>query len=173
MSTTVIAIAVVAANGVIGDGRDQPFKFREDWQRFKRLTMGHPLVVGRTTHDAMGLLPGRTSIVVSHHPELVRWPLEQPEGSRGLAVGSVEGALALASTLDETVFVIGGGSVYRAAWPWIGALDITAVHRSAEGGVLFPAIDPQQWRETFREPGMRFDFVGYARREPARPLPGG
>ncbi len=172
MNTRVIAIAVVASNGVIGDGKDQPFKFREDWARFKKLTTGHPLVLGRTTHDAMGLLPGRTSIVVSRHPEAVNWPQDAPEGSAGIAVGSIEEALARAAELDEVVFVIGGGSIYRASWPWISELDITEVHSTAQGSVRFPEIDPQEWQESFREPGAAFDFVGYTRREPARPIPG-
>lgn len=172
MSTRVIAIAVVSSNGVIGDGKDQPFKFREDWARFKRLTTGHPLVLGRATHDAMGLLAGRTSIVVSRHPEAVSWPGEVPAGSVGIAVGSVEEALARAAELDDIVFVIGGGSIYRAAWPWIGELDLTEVHATASGSVRFPEVDPGLWQESSREPGEKFDFVSYLRREPARPIPG-
>lgn len=64
-----IAIAVVASNGVIGDGNDQPFKFAEDWARFKKITMGHSMIMGRKTHDAMGLLPGEP---VSSSPTIPR-----------------------------------------------------------------------------------------------------
>ncbi|MFT8396320.1 dihydrofolate reductase [Propionibacterium sp.] len=172
MAAQLIAIAVVAANGVIGDGRDQPFKFTEDWARFKRTTMGHPMVMGRTTHDAMGLLPGRTSIVVSHDPHTVKWPDAMPEGSRGIAVSSVESALARALELDDLVFVIGGGQIYKACWPWLTGLDITEVHSEAAGEVMFPVIGDDEWREASREPKGEFDFVSYHRIGQARPLPG-
>ncbi|WP_285127322.1 dihydrofolate reductase [Propionibacterium freudenreichii] len=115
----VVAIAVVATNGVIGDGHDQPFKFPEDWARFKRVTLGHPLIMGRRTHDAMGLLTGRTNIVVSRTPQAVTWPDQAPEGSHGIAVSSIEEALAVASGLDQRIYVIGGGQIYKAAWDWL------------------------------------------------------
>ena len=158
--TRYVAIAIVAANGVIGDGRSQPFSFAEDWRRYKAVTMGHPMIMGRTTHEAIGrFLPGRTTIVVTRHPERV--PI--PEGADAVAVGSLEEARALAASLDETVFVAGGGSVYAAAWPWLTDLDLTEVHADAEGSIRFPAIDPREWREVRREPRGPFDFVGYER----------
>lgn len=164
----VVAIAVVAANGVIGDGNDQPFKFREDWARFKRVTMGHPLVMGRRTHDAMGMLPGRTNVVVSRSPQDVVWPDDAPADSRGVAVSDLGQALGLAGGMDEQIFVIGGGQIYRAAWDWLTDLDITEVHQDAAGSVSFPEITSEQWRETSREPHELFDFVHYARVGAAR-----
>lgn len=161
----IIAIAIVAANRVIGDGQHQPFEYAEDWARYKRVTLGHPMVMGRTTHESIGRwLPGRTTIVVSRHPELIEMP--SAEGTaRGYAVASIEAALALARSLDDQeIYVAGGGQVYEAAWSELTDLDITSVHKDAEGSVLFPPIDPREWEEVRREPHGEFDFVGYRRR---------
>lgn len=159
----VIAIAIVGANGVIGDGERQPFEIAEDWARFKRVTSGHVLVMGRRTHEAIGRwLPGRTTIVVTTRPESV----ELPTGERaaGYAVDSVEAALELAGRLDDQVFVAGGGTVYRQAWPHVAELDLTEVHAEAEGTVRFPSVEPAEWAEVSREPHDGFDFVHYRRR---------
>ncbi len=161
----IIAIAIVAANGVIGDGEKQPFEFAEDWARYKAVTQGHPMIMGRGTHDAIGRwLPGRTTIVVTRRPELVTLPTDGR--ATGYAASSVEEALALARTLDDTIYVAGGGQVYREAWPVLTDLDLTEVHADAEGSVTFPDVDPAQWREVRREPREEFDFVGYERVAP-------
>lgn len=160
----IVAIAVVAANGVIGDGFDQPFKFREDWARFKHTTMGHPLVAGRKTYDAMGLLPGRALIVVTRDPASVRAPDCVPEGAELLVAQSIDEALSLAQDRDDVCYVVGGGQIYRQAWDRLTKLDLTEVHRDAVGAVTFPDVDPDVWRETSREPRGDFDFVTYTRR---------
>lgn len=154
----VIAIAVVGTNGVIGDGKDQPFKFREDWARFKQVTMGHPIILGRHTHEAIGgYLPGRTTIVVSRDPEQIE--LSDDENAPSFAVGSVEMALEVAENLDDVCFVCGGGQVYENTWEMLTELDITEVHDSAEGSVLFPEVDDDEWRLLTREPREGFDFT--------------
>lgn len=154
----VIAIAVVGRNGVIGDGHDQPFKFREDFERFKAVTMGHPIIMGRHTLDAIGsYLPGRTTIVVSRDPEQIE--LSDRESAPSFAVGSVELALELAEALDDVCFVCGGGQVYRNMWDYLTELDITEVHTEAPGSVTFPDVDPDDWRELCREPRGEFDFT--------------
>ena len=156
----IIAIAIVAANGVLGDGAAQPFQFSEDWARYKRVTMGHPLVVGRRTHEAIGrFLPGRTTIVVTRDPASV----VVPSGADAHVVDSLDAALELARSLDDTIYVAGGGEVYRQAWPHLTELDVTEVHADADGSVVFPRIDPAEWREVRREPRGAFDFVGYRR----------
>ncbi len=163
MSARIIAIAIVAANGVLGDGERQPFEFAEDWARYKQVTSGHPMIMGRRTLDAIGRwLPGRTTIVVTSHPEGVDLP---DDGKAvGFAVTSVEGALALAAQLDDAeIYVAGGGSIYHQAWPYLTDLDLTQVHADAEGSVRFPDIDPDLWQEVRREPHGAFDFVGYRR----------
>lgn len=165
----VIAIAIVAENGVLGDGERQPFEFAEDWARYKRVSLGHPMIMGRATHDAIGRwLPGRTTIVVTRTPERVTLPAAG-SSAVGVVAGSVEEALTLASGLDDVVYVAGGGQIYRQAWPWLTELDLTEVHASATGSVVFPAVG-EEWVEVRREPRGEFDFVGYERRTQARPV---
>ncbi len=158
-----IAIALVAANGVIGDGKDQPFKFAEDWARFKQVTMGHPLIMGRKTFEALGsrLLPGRATIVITR-TENYQLPEPKTEGTSGYVVGSLEAAIELANQLDETVFIAGGGEIYAQAMPLVDRLDLTEVHQETEGQVKFPEID-DSWVEVSRTPMGQFDFVTYER----------
>lgn len=159
----IIGIAIVGANGVIGDGDSQPFQIAEDWARFKRVTLGHPMIMGRRTHEAIGRwLPGRTTIVVTSNPDQIELPTDGR--ATGYAVGSLDEALELARTLDDEVYVAGGGSIYVQAWPELTELDLTEVDAAAEGTVFFPQIDPSEWEETAREPREGFDFVHYVRR---------
>ncbi len=199
---TITAIAIVSANGVIGDGERQPFEIAEDWARFKQVTSGHPLIMGRRTHEAIGRwLPGRTTIVVTSHPEEIAVPepdeavpepdeavpepdgaVPEPDGAvpepdegrqaqpslslsrrRGYAVRSLAEALDLARTLDDEIFIGGGGTIYRQSWPVLTDLDVTEVHAQAEGAVRFPEIDPAEWTEVSRESREGFDFVHYRR----------
>ena len=158
-----IAIAIVDANGVIGDGERQPFEIAEDWARFKRVTSGHVLVMGRRTHDAIGRwLPGRTTIVVTSRPDSVTLPADGR--AEGRTAPSVDAAIELAQSLDSYVFIAGGGSVYEQAWPRLTDLDLTEVHAVGQGAGRFPESDPAEWVETSREPHDGFDFVRYRRR---------
>lgn len=165
----VIAIAVVADNGVIGDGEDQPFKIKADWARFKRTTMGHVMIMGRPTFEAMGLLEGRTSVIVSRDPVSVEMPEPGEEQTRAFVVGSPLAALDLAEALGEDrCFVCGGGQIYAATWEHCDELDLTEVHASADGDVRLPPVGPE-WVEVAREERaegeLRFDFVRYRRVE--------
>ncbi len=158
-----IAIAIVAANGVIGDGDHQPFEIPEDWARFKRVTSGHVLIMGRRTHEAIARwLPGRTTIVVTSRPDAIELPRDGKADGR--AAGSLDEAIDLAGTIDDTVFVAGGGTLYQQAWPLLTDLDLTEVHADAEGSVYLPAVEPSAWQEVSREPHEGFDFVHYRRR---------
>lgn len=158
----IIAIAIVAANSVLGDGERQPFEFAEDWARYKRVTSGHPMIMGRRTHDAIGRwLPGRTTIVVTSNPDAVELPTSGT--ATGIAVLSLDEALELASGLDDEIYIAGGGSIYAQAWEHLTDLDLTMVHAEAVGEVRFPEIDPTEWVEVRREPHEEFDFVGYRR----------
>lgn len=158
------AIAIVARNGVIGDGKDQPFTFREDWRRFKARTLGHPLIMGRRTYESIGCLPGRLSIVLTRSPHKLNFCHGEQGEPCGYAVDSLEAALAKAGEAAENVFVIGGGEIYRLAWDLLDELDLTEVHADAEGSVSFPVVDPGEWLEFEREPRGEFDFVRYRRR---------
>jgi dihydrofolate reductase len=153
----VVGIAAVARNGVIGDGHDIPWRIPEDWQRFKRLTTGQVLIMGRKTYDSIGRpLPGRTTVVITRDK---RW---HRDGVR--AVRILDEAFALARDLGpETIFVAGGGEVYRAAWARLDGLEITEVDREPVGGVTFPQIEAGEWAETAREDHDGFSFVSYRR----------
>jgi dihydrofolate reductase len=159
----IIGIAAVAANGVIGAGNDIPWRIPADWRRFKALTMGHVLIMGRKTYDSIGrALPGRTTFVITRD-----W-MWRGEGVR--AVPSVDEALDQALLLHpQTVFVAGGGEIYRAAWDRLTGLEITEVDQYPDGDVRFPEIHPDQWVETAREPHDGYTFVSYRRQLPKSP----
>lgn len=159
----IIGIAIVGSNGVIGDGHSQPFQIAEDWARFKRVTLGHPMIMGRRTHAAIGRwLPGRTTIVVTGNPDGVELPTD--DRATGHAVSSVAEALELAASLDDEVYVAGGGSIYLQAWSELTELDLTEVAAEADGTVFFPPVEPSEWQEVAREQREGFAFVRYLRK---------
>jgi dihydrofolate reductase len=151
----IIGIAAVAANGVIGAENDIPWRIPADWQRFKALTMGSVLIMGRKTYDSIGrALQGRTTFVIT------RDRMWRGDGVR--AVASVDEAIDRAMLLDpKTIFVAGGGEIYRVAWDRLTGLEITEVDQHPDGDVMFPAIDPEEWIETAREPHEGYSFVSY------------
>ena len=153
----IIGIAAVAANGVIGAGNDIPWRIPADWQRFKALTMGHVLIMGRKTYHSIGRpLPGRTTFVIT------RDRMWRGDGVR--AVPLLDEAIDQALLLNPpTIFVAGGGEIYRAAWDRLTGLEITEVYQRPEGDVTFPEIDPDEWIETAREPRDGYSFVSYRR----------
>ena len=160
----VVAIAAVARNRVIGAGADIPWHLPGEQARFKRLTLGHALVMGRRTYDSIGRpLPGRRTVVVSRDPD---WrPVADPGGLVRLS-GDVGEALRLARELvaDRAVMVAGGAEIYRAAWGSTTVLELTEVDLEPPGDVLFPPVDPAVWTEVRREPGEGCAFVRYRRR---------
>ncbi|WP_296139904.1 dihydrofolate reductase [uncultured Tessaracoccus sp.] len=151
----IVGIAAVAENGVIGSGEDMLWHLPEDFKRFKRVTSGNTLVMGRRTHEQIGrTLPDRRVIVVTRQQD---WHDEGVEVAH-----SVEEALDLAAQTPERVCYIGGGSqIYEAAWPYLTELDITEVHQRPDGAATFPYISQREWTEVSREPGEEFDFVQY------------
>lgn len=152
--TTVALIAAVARNGVIGDGMAMPWHVPDDLRFFKRTTMGHPMLMGRRTFETMGALPGRRSIVITRQ---TGWSHDGAEVAH-----SLEEALQLTHDV-KTAFVVGGGEIYRAAMPLADRLVITHLDLDAEGSVTFPAIDPEVWTETTRDPGEGLAWVTYVR----------
>lgn len=163
----IVAIAVIDNERVLGDGTDQPLKIKADWAHFKRTTMGHCMVMGRKTFEAMGVLPGRTSIVVSHEPSEIHLPDGDDDTTSAYSTGSLEMAFAMAEALEErTCFVVGGGSVYAQALPSCDRVLLTEVDTSVPGDVRFPELG-EEWVEVSREPHAegeyRFDFVEYVR----------
>ena len=138
-------IVAVAENGVIGRHGQLPWRLSADLKRFRALTMGHHLLIGRKTWESIGaLLPGRTMIVVSRgHPEL-------PEGVH--LVGSVEEGLELARGAGEhELFVAGGAAIYEALLPHADVLHLTHVRADVEGDTFLTGLALDQWREVSRE----------------------
>ena len=156
----IIGIAAVAVNGVIGSDNDIPWRIPADWQRFKALTMGNVLIMGRKTYDSIGRpLPGRTTFVIT------RDRMWRGDGVR--AVPDLDDAFDQAMLLNpEAIFVAGGGEIYRAAWDRLTGLEITEVDQQPDGDVRFPEIDPDEWIEIEREPGDGYSFVSYRRQSP-------
>lgn len=137
---TLSIVVAVAQNGVIGHGNALPWHLPDDLRRFKALTLGKPIVMGRKTHDSIGrALPGRTNIVVSRQADL------SVPGC--LVVSSIDAALAAAGDVPEVV-LIGGAELYRAALPAVDTIHLTRVHATVPGDVFFPVLDPAQWCET-------------------------
>jgi dihydrofolate reductase len=155
----VYLVAAVAANGVIGRQGRLPWQLPEDLRHFKRLTLGHPVIMGRKTWESLGgrALPGRDNIVVSAR--------EGYEADGAAVASSLEAALALC--LGEPVaFVIGGSRLFAEALPLAAGLVLTEIQRDFPGDARFPDYDRSKWRETRREAhtaadGMHFDFVLY------------
>jgi dihydrofolate reductase len=160
--TTVVLVAAVARNGVIGVDGGMPWHIPADLKRFKRLTMGHPMVMGRKTFESMGRLPGRRSIVITRDRS---WHADGAE-----VADSLDAAIALATGTDELVMVVGGGQIYAQAMDRADRLEITHVDREAPGDTVFPAIDPQRWQVTAREDADGVAFVTYTRRRPVSDL---
>ena len=130
---------VVAAseNHVIGREGGLPWHIPEDLKRFRQITWGKPLLMGRRTFEAIGRpLPGRRNIVISRQPGL------EIDGCEVAA--TVDDALALVSDQPE-VMVIGGGEVYRALLPHADRIEMTRVHANVEGDTWFPDIVPDEW----------------------------
>lgn len=131
-------IVAMSQNRVIGRAGGLPWRLSADLQRFKSLTMGHHLVMGRKTFDSIGrALPGRTSIVITRQ---TAW--QPPAGV--LVAHDLAAALALAAT-DEELFVIGGGEIYRLALPQAERLYLTLVEAEIDGDTFFPEFAPSQW----------------------------
>lgn len=153
-------IVAVAENGVIGSGNRMPWHISEDLRRFKAITTGHPVVMGRKTFESLGRpLPNRTNVVITRNPDYVAAGAE--------VAGSLEDALAMFPGGEE-VFVIGGGEIYRQAMSIADRLYITRIGMAFDGDTYFPAIDPLRWRETWHEAhpcGEKFphpfQFVNY------------
>lgn len=154
-------IVAIAKNGVIGVDNTLPWHLPEDLKRFKALTMGHHIIMGRKTYDSLGrLLPGRTTVIVTRNTGY------QVEGA--LIAHSLQQAIALCGNDDE-VFLIGGAELYQAGLSLADKLYITEIDLEVAGDAYFPQIDDAQWQETAREvhvseKGLKFSYVTYQRK---------
>lgn len=132
-------IVAMSENGVIGRDGDLPWKLSSDLKRFKTLTMGHHLIMGRKTWDSIGRpLPGRTSVVISRTQII--------ENESVLTARSIEGAIRMCGD-DPEPFVIGGGQIYELAMPLCDTIYLTIVHATIDGDTVFN-IDWSLWNTT-------------------------
>lgn len=132
-------IVAVAQNGVIGGGNTLLWHISEDLRRFKSITMGHPVIMGRRTFESVGRpLPGRTNVVVSRREDYT------PEGVT--VVRSLEEAFALFPQ-EEEIFVTGGGQIYAQAMPLADKLYLTTVEKNYDGDTRFPDWNRDEWRQ--------------------------
>ncbi len=137
-------IAALAKNRVIGANNTLPWRLPEDLKRFKALTMGHPIIMGRKTYESIGrALPGRLNIVVTRNADFT--------AAGCTVVDSPAAAVAACIGVDEA-FVIGGAELYRA---WMDSADrmyLTEIDQNFAGDAWFPEFDRARWKETAREP---------------------
>lgn len=136
-------VVALDRGGVIGHDGGLPWRLPRDLQRFREITLGHPIVMGRRTHESIGRpLPGRLNLVLSTDPRF------QAPGC--VAMHSLESALAACAEVPE-VMIVGGAALYAAALPLAQRLFLTEVAADTEGDVRFPAFERSEWTETARE----------------------
>ena len=142
-----LALVVAAAkSGVIGKGGTLPWRIPEDLKHFKRVTLGHAVIMGRKTWDSIGKpLVDRRNIVLTRDTALQLPGVE--------VVTSLEDALSLAHERDDEPRVIGGAEIYRLALPLATRIYLTEVDRDVEGDAFFPPLDRSAWREVERRAG--------------------
>lgn len=162
----IVLIVARADNGVIGRDGALPWHLPADLKRFKAMTMGTPMVMGRRTFESLpGLLPGRRHIVLTRNAD---WTAEGAEVVRDLA-----GALGAAG--EPRLSIIGGADIFRLFLPLANRVELTEVHARPEGDTYLPAFDPVHWREVSRESHGSIDgwpahsFVRLERRSASAP----
>jgi dihydrofolate reductase len=151
----IIIIAAMSENRVIGINNTLPWSLKADMERFKKITLGQPCVMGRKTWESLPKRPlaGRPNIVISR------------------SLGGVTGARVFPSLQEavqyyvgyEKLFICGGASVYAEALPFASKIELTVIHRQYEGDVFFPEIDNALWQITNTEDFDGFSFISYSR----------
>ena len=155
-------IAAFSENHVIGRDNRLPWQLSVDLKRFRKLTTGHSIILGRKTFDSIGKpLPNRTNIVITRQPE---W------SHPGVQVAhSLDEAITIARRFEgsDEVFVIGGGEIYRQALPLCGRIYLTVIHHQIKGDAFFPSFSREEFQELGRESGSEgkwnYSFVDLER----------
>jgi len=164
MKEDIVFVVAVADNGVIGAGGAIPWRIPEDMKRFKALTMGKPVVMGRKTWESLPRrpLPGRTNIVITRDKSFAA-------GGAVLA-HSLDDALTKARAEKASeIAIIGGAEIYNAALPLATRIELTEVHKDVAGDARLAPFDSAQWREVAREDhatadGLKYSYVTLIRR---------
>lgn len=161
MAQLVSLIVAYAKNRVIGINNTLPWHLPEDLKRFKALTTGHHIIMGRKTYESLGrLLPNRVTVIVTRNKSY------QVPGA--LVANSLQDAIKLCKNDDE-VFIIGGAELYKEGLKIAQQLYITEVDLQVQGDAFFPAFEPKDWQETAREKhvsekGFAFSYLVLKRR---------
>ncbi|GGE42559.1 dihydrofolate reductase [Agaricicola taiwanensis] len=166
----VVLVVAVARNGVIGADNGLPWRLSSDLKRFKALTMGQPIIMGRKTFQSIGKpLPGRETIVVTRNAYADFGPGIHVTTSLDEALD--RGQVLAREMRAKSIAVIGGGEIYAQAMAYADRLEMTEVDASPVGDARFPAVDETIWREVSREPHSAgekddhaFTFVTLTRR---------
>ena len=159
MSSLSIIVAV-ARNRVIGNNNALPWHLPEDLKRFRALTTGHHIIMGRKTYESLNrLLPNRTTVIVTRNSDY------KVEGA--LIATSLQQAIGLCGD-DNEVFLIGGAELYRDGLQLAHKLYLTAIDAEYTGDAFLPDLDLSEWKETLREPhvsaqGLGFTYITYQR----------
>lgn len=133
----IIMIAAAAENNALGKNNDLVWHLPDDFKRFKKLTSGHHIIMGRKTFESFPkLLPNRTHIIITRQKDY------QPQHC--IVVDSIEKALEFIPEEDD-VFIIGGGEIYKQALDYTDVIELTRVHASFDADTFFPDINPDQW----------------------------
>lgn len=137
MRKKITIIVAAAANNAIGKDNALLWHLPEDLKRFKALTSGHAIIMGRKTFESLPkALPNRTNIVITRNTAYT--------AEAAVVCSSLEAALKIAAT-DPQPFIIGGGEIYNQALPLSDQLELTRIHKDYQGDTFFPEIDPKQW----------------------------
>ena len=137
-------IVAASENNVIGINGDLPWRLSADLRRFKKLTMGHHIIMGRKTFDSIGrLLPGRTTVIVTRQSDF------EFEGAK--VVNSIEQAIEVCNE-DDCPFITGGAEIYRIALPFVNEIHLTRVHTELDGDTVLPEVDWEAWVLEDEEP---------------------
>lgn len=161
-SPRISIIVAMSKNRIIGKDGNMPWHLSEDLKRFRQITMGHHIVMGRKTWESIGrVLPGRKHIIISRKPGY--------EVAGAKVVDSLTAAIAAARG-DSEIFVIGGSEIYALVLPFADRILATEIDRKYEGDTYFPELEKRIWREIARENhedaalGLRYCFVTLERR---------
>jgi dihydrofolate reductase len=159
-------IVAIAQNFAIGKNNDLLFHLPNDLKRFKQITSGHPVIMGRNTLLSLpkGALPNRRNVVITDNPE-EKFDRCEMVFSIGEAIAAVEN--------EEEAFIIGGGMIYRQFFPVAGKLYLTVVHRDFDADIYFPEIDYSEWEVLSREDhfdeqnGFKYSYLDLKRKSPS------
>jgi dihydrofolate reductase len=173
-------IAALSENHVIGQEGKIPWLIKDDLKRFKEITKGHPVIMGRKTFESLGPhfpLKERMNIVVSskkvlhfdgrpivHQYSLVKKVDTRPCGTSLTLVASIEEALSLCEDRNE-VYIIGGGGLYQSTMDIVDELRLTIVHKDVpDGDAFYPEVDPYIWTPSYTEPFESHTYIDYVRK---------